>query len=127
MLLYEKEFAKLKDIYAHLRPASQEMVRPILAMPIVAVTVFGLVLVPFGVLSVLQVILLGLLACCISAGLIYGIVDVKQELALYRERVADAQKQPSAKRRAISMAAANDPGQTVATQETQAKTKQNGL
>lgn len=123
MLLYEKEFEKLKDIYTHLRPASQEMVRPILAMPLVVVAVFGLVLVPFGVLSVLQVIFLGLFACAVAAGLIYGIVDVKKELALYRTRVEAAQKQASAQRRAIAMPAANDPGKLAAAQQKQAKAK----
>lgn len=123
MLLYEKEFEKLKDIYMHLRPASKEMVRPILAMPIVVVAVFGLVLVPFGVLGVVQVLLLGLAACAIAAGLIYGIVDVKQELSLYRERVAAAQKQPSVQKRSVAMAAANDPGKTAAAQQKQALKK----
>lgn len=123
MLLYEKEFEKLKDIYDHLRPASREMVRPILAMPLAVMAVFGLVLVPFGVLSLVQVLLLGVLACAVAAGLIYGIVDVRRELALYRERVAAAQKQPFVQKRSVTMAAANDPGQSVATRQKQAKAK----
>jgi hypothetical protein len=123
MLLYEKEFEKLKDIYDHLRPASREMVKPILAMPLAVMAVFGLVLVPFGVLSLVQVILLGVLACAVAAGLIYGIVDVRHELALYRERVAAAQKQPSVQKRSVAMAAANDPGQVAEARQKQAKTK----
>ncbi|MEZ0262035.1 MAG: hypothetical protein ACAH80_13580 [Alphaproteobacteria bacterium] len=123
MLLYEKEFEKLKDIYAHLRPASKEMVRPILAMPLVVVALFGIVLVPFGVLSVAQVLLLGIAACGVAAGLIYGIVDVKKELSLYRDRMQALQKQPSAQKRSIAMAAANDPGAQAAAQQKQAQTK----
>jgi hypothetical protein len=109
MLLYETELRKLKDIYDHLRPASKEMVRPILAMPPVVMGVFGIVLVPFGVLNPIHVLGLGVLATLVAAGLIYAIVDVKQELARYNERMAAERLVPPVQKRAIVMAAANDP------------------
>lgn len=126
MLLYETELRKLKDIYDHLRPASKEMVRPIIAMPGVVMAVFGLVLVPFGVLNPIHVLGLGILATLVAAGLICSVVDVKQELGRYNERMAEESRVIPAQKRAVVMAAANDPAPAKA-EETAAAKEARGL
>jgi hypothetical protein len=115
-MLYTAEFERLKKIYDEMDEAKREMIGPMVLMPFAAMAVFGLVLVPFGVIRLIHVPFIGLLAAVGSALMIAKVMDIRNELRQWRES-RDAAPLPSIAATAMTdtaalrlAAAANDPG-----------------
>lgn len=111
-MLYQNEFSRMKDIYNRMPTVKREMVGPILALPLVAVAVFGLLLMPFGFASLATVIFVGALATLVTASMLVTILDLRPE---YEEWRNGGKQQPANDRpgdAAIRMlSVANDPGE----------------
>lgn len=61
-MLYEKEFQKIKEIYTNLPEAQRETAQIISSLPIAAMALFGLTLMPFGIIGLGTVLMIGILA-----------------------------------------------------------------
>jgi NADH:ubiquinone oxidoreductase subunit 6 (subunit J) len=110
-MLYQKEFSRIKEIYKRMPPAKREMAGPILALPLAAMGVFGLLLMPFGLASLATVIFVGALGALITASMMVTIIDFRPEFEEWRRggRAEPADDLPG--EAAIRMlSVANDPG-----------------
>lgn len=78
-MLYQEEFAKLKSVYDTLPEPSQEAVRLLGWLPIGAVAVFGLVLMPLGIIGFGGLILIAIASTAASAAMIFACVPFEEE------------------------------------------------
>jgi len=65
-MLYQKEFLKIKKIYTDLPEAQRETAQIISSLPVAAMALFGLTLMPFGIIGLGTVLLIGILATLAS-------------------------------------------------------------
>jgi hypothetical protein len=115
-MMYQEEFSRLKKIYEGMPAAKREMIGPILALPLVAMGIFGFVLLPFSFGSIVAVVCIGALAAAISAFMILKMVDLRDEIAAWRK--ASKAHPPKPGEAAFRMlAASNDPGHLDEAQE----------
>jgi hypothetical protein len=113
-MLYQNEFSRMKKIYEKMSPARRDMVGPMLALPLVVIVLFGIVLVPFGVIGVPGLVFSGLLAAAISAAMLLKVVDIRPELKEWRSgapHMASVERPGDLAIRMLSVA--NDPGEAV--------------
>lgn len=117
-MLYQNEFSRMKDIYNRMPPAKREMAGPILALPLVAMGVFGLLLMPFGFASLATVIFVGALAALVTASMMVTIIDFRPELAEWRRGSGKEPANDLPGEAAIRMlSVANDPGKAKAAEK----------
>lgn len=117
-MLYQKEFQGLKAIYDSLPPSSQDLVKILVALPAVAMGIFGAVLMPLGIIGFAGFFGIGLLGAAASAAMVFFAVDLPEETGiprLKRRILRRPAPQPEAEEAAAGIApaplrmAANDP------------------
>lgn len=111
-MIYQEEFYRMKRIYDQMPPMKQDLIGPILALPLVSMALFFLVLLPFGLASLAIVLAAGVIGAAIAAAMIVTMVDIRKEIAEWRA-TPPAPGRPGDV--AIQMLTiANDPGQEAA-------------
>ncbi|TAL28390.1 MAG: hypothetical protein EPN97_14760 [Alphaproteobacteria bacterium] len=112
-MLYQNEFSRMKEIYKRMPPAKREMAGPILALPLAAMGVFGLLLMPFGFASLATVIFVGALAALVTASMLVTIIDLRPEYAEWRRGSGGAEPANDLPGEAAirMLSVANDPGE----------------
>jgi len=90
-MLYQKEFLKIKEIYTDLPEAHRQVAQIISSLPVAAMALFGLTLMPFGIIGLGTVFMIGLLATpaamammgvCIPCGEQTGLEGLKAWVAV---------------------------------------------
>jgi hypothetical protein len=90
-MLYQNEFQKIKEIYVELPDASRETAQIISSLPVAAMALFGLTLMPFGIIGLGTVLIIGILAtpaalimmgACIPCGEHTGLEGMKAWVAV---------------------------------------------
>ncbi len=99
-MLYQNEFTNLKKIYDTLPEPQRETAKIISALPIGAMGVFGLVLVPLGIIGLGTVFLIGIfstiaaalmIGACVPCGDARGIESFKAWAAVLSGRTEKAE------------------------------------
>ncbi len=109
-MMYQEEFLRLKKIYDGMPRPKREMIGPILALPFVAMGVFGFVLLPFSFGSLLAVLCIGAFAAGISGFMIVKLVDLREEIAQWRSAAKTTHGPLPGEAAFRLLAVANDPG-----------------
>lgn len=111
-MLYQNEFSRIKEIYNRMPPAKRDMAGPVLALPLVAMTVFGLLLMPFGFASLASTLFVGALSTLVTAVMLATIVDLRPEFEEWRRGAPAEPANDLPGEAAIRMlSVANDPGE----------------